>query len=164
MPDRDDKKPIGADLIIPVAAAGYAGYYVFSVADFPFEAQISGLVLAGLVFLLVLIYFVRLAIGFSRGRHSFGLGEFFGARNSRPARAAFVALIIGYIGVVPYLGFTLTTFTFLASSFLIAGARPVWRAMLVAGCAAIGGWVFFIVLLQTRFPQGPFERAVGALF
>ena len=42
MPERDQKTPVGADLIIPVAAAAYAVYYVASVADFPFEAQISG--------------------------------------------------------------------------------------------------------------------------
>ena len=42
MPERDQKTPVGADLIIPVAAAAYAVYYVASVADFPFEALPDG--------------------------------------------------------------------------------------------------------------------------
>ncbi len=164
MSEREPKTPIGADLIIPVTAGAYALYYVFSVRDFPFEAQISGMALAGLLGILVLIYFVRVARGFAAGRLSPGIGRFFGPRESRAARAAFVGLIVGFILVVPYLGFTLTTFAFLAASFLIAGARPVRRALIVAGAASLSGWLFFIVLLDTRFPEGPFERAMEALF
>jgi hypothetical protein len=134
------------------------------VRDFPFEAQISGMVLAGLLGLLVLVYFVRVGLRLGRGQVSLGLGNFFGARETRAARAAFVALIVGFIAAVPYLGFTLTTFLFLAASFLIAGARPVRRALMVAAAASLSGWLFFIVLLGTRFPEGPFERAMGALF
>jgi hypothetical protein len=164
MSDRDQKQPVGADLIIPVAAAGYAVYYVLSVSDFPFEAQVSGMALAGALVLLVLLYFLRLAIGFRRGVYSLGLGEFFGPRESRPARGVFVALIVAFIVAIPYLGFTLTVFAFLAASFVVAGARPVWRAIALAAAVALAGWLFFIVLLGTRFPQGPFEHAVGAMF
>jgi hypothetical protein len=163
MPDRDQKKPVGADLIIPVVGAGYAIYYVFSVADFPFEAQVSGIALASLLGLLVLLYLVRVAAGLRRGTLSLGLGQFFGPAQSRLARGAFVGLIVGFIVVLPYLGFTLTTFAFLALSFVVAGARPVWRAVAIAAVVAIVGWLFFIVLLGTRFPMGPFERAFAAL-
>lgn len=164
MSEREPRKPVGADLIIPVTAGAYALYYVLSVRDFPFEAQISGIVLAGLLSILVLIYFVRVARGLGVGRLSLGMGAFFGARESRAARGAFVALIVVFILVVPYLGFTLTTFAFLSASFLVAGARPVRRALLVAGAASLSGWLFFIVLLNTRFPEGPFERAMDTLF
>lgn len=87
-----------------------------------------------------------------------------GAQEGRTGRLAFVGLIVAYIAVMPYLGFTLTTFSFLASAFLVNGARPVWRPVALAAAASLSGWLFFIVLLDTRFPQGPFERAVEALF
>lgn len=163
MSQLDKKKPVGADLIIPVAAAAYAFYYVASVAHFPFEAQVSGIALAGVLGVLVLAYFLRVARGLRSGALSLGLGRFFGPPESRPARAAFIGLIVGFIVVLPYLGFTLTTFAFLALSFVVAGARPVWRAVAIAAGLAIAGWLFFIVLLGTRFPTGPFERAFGAI-
>ncbi|HEY9057280.1 MAG TPA: tripartite tricarboxylate transporter TctB family protein [Aurantimonas sp.] len=164
MLDRETRKPVGADLIIPVAAGAYAIYYVLSVWNFPWQAQMSGIILAALMLLLVGIYLVRVVIGLRRERYTLGFGDFFGAPSSRASRAIFVALIVGYILAVPYLGFTITTFVFLATSFLVAGARPVGRAVLTAGLAALGGWIFFIVLLNTRFPQGPFEQAMGAIF
>lgn len=163
MSQQQSRRPIGADLIIPVTAAAYAIYYVWSVRDFPFEAQFSGLALAGLVALFTLIYFARLVQGFAQGRYSLGFGRFLGPQEGRSGRLAFVGLIIGYIVVVPYLGFTLTTFTFLASAFLANGARPVWRPIALAAAASFLGWLFFILLLDTRFPQGPFERAMEAL-
>lgn len=164
MSDHDIRKPVGADLIIPVAAGAYAIYYVLSVRTFPWQAQMSGLMLAALMLLLVAIYLTRLVIGFRRGQYTMGFGDFFGAPATRVSRAIFVALIVGYILAVPYLGFTITTFVFLAISFHVAGARPVKRALLTAGIAAVGGWLFFIVLLNTRFPEGPFEQAMDALF
>lgn len=164
MLDRETRKPVGADLIIPIAAGAYAIYYVLSVRSFPWQAQMSGMILAGLMLLLVLIYMARVAIGLRRGRYTMGFGDFFGAPASRASRAIFVALIVAYIFAVPYLGFTLTTFAFLALSFHVAGARPVGRALLTAGLAALGGWFFFIVLLNTRFPKGPFEQLMGAIF
>jgi len=33
----------------------------------------------------------------------------------------------------------------------------------IAAVIAISGWLFFIVLLGTRFPLGLFERAFGTL-
>lgn len=164
MLQQQSRKPVGADLIIPVTAAAYAIYYVWSVSDFPFEAQFSGLVLAGLVVLLTLIYFARIALGFAQGRYSLGFGRFLGPQEGRAGRLVFVGLIVAYIVVVPYLGFTMTTFSFLVSAFLVNGARPVWRPIALAAAASLVGWLFFILLLDTRFPQGPFERAMEALF
>src|SRR3546814_348810 len=90
------KVPGGADLIIPVAAGAYAIYYVYSVWDFPFEAQISGLALAGLVCALVLAYFARTALDVLRGRQSLGFGSLSDSRKLRSAGVVFL-LTVGYI-------------------------------------------------------------------
>lgn len=158
------KKPVGADLILPVCAAAYAIYYVWSVHEFPMEAQLSGLILAGMLLLLVGLYFIRVALGLSAGRYGLGVGSFFGPSNSLRGRAIFFVLMLVTLVVIPWLGFTLTTFAFLLLSFLALGVRPVSRALTVAGIGALTGWFFFILLLGTRFPEGPFERSVQAVF
>ncbi|MCB1882947.1 MAG: tripartite tricarboxylate transporter TctB family protein [Geminicoccaceae bacterium] len=157
-------KPVLADLILPVGAAAYAVYYVLSVRSFPFQAQVSGMAMAILVCLLVSIFLVRTLIGLRRGRYRLGLGDFLGPPESVPNRLLFVGFILAYVAAVPWLGFTLTTFVFLCLSFAVVGVRPWRRVVVVAGTAALVGWLFFIVLLGTRFPAGPFERLMGALF
>ena len=156
-------KPVGADLILPVCAALYAIYYVWSVWDFPAEAQLSGIMLAGLLLLLVAIYLIRVLRGFARGRYSMRFGNLFGPRESRRGRAVFFCLMLVALVLVPWLGFTLTTFSFLACSFIALGVRPIRRAVQIAAVGGLVGWFFFIFLLGTHFPQGPFELLVEAL-
>lgn len=86
MSQHQSRKPVGADLIIPITAAAYAIYYVWSVRTFPFEAQFSGLALAGLVGLLTLIYFARVARGLPKGAIGSASAAFWGPR--RGVRAA----------------------------------------------------------------------------
>ena len=54
------------DLIIPVGAVAYAVYYNVSVADFPFEARITGLLLGTILALLCGAYFIRYALAARR--------------------------------------------------------------------------------------------------
>ena len=50
------------------------------------------------------------------------------------------------------------------SSMLVLGNRS-WRTLLaVAGATAAGGYVFFIAILDARFPHGPLEHLLGWLF
>ena len=162
--NKSDARPVGAELILPVCAAVYALYYVWSVWDFPAEAQLSGIMLAGLLLSLVALYMVRLLRGFAVGKFSMGFGEFFGPQQSRFGRAMFFCLMLVTLLLVRWLGFTLTTFGFLFSSFLVLGVRPLSRALLIAGIGALTGWFFFIFLLGTHFPEGPFERLIEAVF
>lgn len=165
MNDEDPKEArrYGADLVLPAAASLYAVYYVASVWSFPPEAQRSGLFLAGLLLTLTSLFFVRTAIGALRGGWRFDPSPLLGPYDGRSARLAFVALILVYLALVRLGGFTLTTFGFILLSSLVAGLRPVWRAAIFASVAALGGWLFFIVLLGTRFPEGPFERLMHAV-
>ncbi len=162
---RDDTgrppKRVGADLIIPVTATLYAIYYVASVWDFPPEAQRSGMFLAVLLIGLSTLFFIRTAIQLLRGHAEWEFSSVFGPREGRARRAAFFGLIIAYIFVVPWGGFTLTTFLFLLFGSMLAGLSPVRKAAIFAAVASIGGWLFFIVLLKTRFPRGPFEELVA---
>ena len=165
MGDNGDQgvKHAGADLVIPVAGFAYAIYYVWSVWDFPLQAQISGMMLAGLLVILATIFFARTAISFARGRARMDFSPLLGPKDGRLGRLGFIVLILLYVPVVPYGGFVVTTFAFILAGCVMAGLRPVRRASVFAAIAALGGWLFFIVILGTRFPPGPFEKLVHAI-
>jgi hypothetical protein len=38
-------KPVGGDLVLPILAVLYGGYYLYSILGQPFEAQINGLLI-----------------------------------------------------------------------------------------------------------------------
>ena len=156
-----DRKQVGSDLIIPVFGIAYAIYYVYSVWEFPAEAQRSGLFLAGLLVFLCALFFLRLGLLILRGKAEFEFTVLLGPPNGRMGRLGFVALIAGYLLTVQTLGFTLSTFSFLFLGSLLAGLESVRRAAIFAATAAILGWLFFIVLLGTRFPLGPFEALIS---
>jgi hypothetical protein len=162
-PSGRPKKQVGADTIIPILGALYAVYYVASVWDFPPEAQRSGIFMASLLLILVFLFFVRTAYEFATGKAELDFSALLGPKDGRKSRLAFFGLILGYLVIVPWGGFTLTTFLFLLGGSLLAGLRPFKKALIFAGCAAISGWLFFIVLLNTRFPVGPFETFVNWL-
>lgn len=158
-----DRKQVGSDLIIPVAGICYAIYYVYSVWEFPAEAQRSGFFLAGLLLTLCLLLFARIAVQMAQGRVDWEFTALLGPSEGRLRRLGFVALIAAYLLTVRTLGFTLTTFSFLFIGSMLAGLQSVRRAAVFAATAAIAGWLFFIVLLGTRFPLGPFEALVAQL-
>lgn len=162
---RDDNsrplKRVGADLIIPVLASLYAIYYVASVWDFPPEAQRSGMFLAALLLGLSALFFLRTVVQHFRGSVEWEFASVLGPREGRARRGGFFLLIVGYLFVVEWGGFTLTTFVFLLFGSMLAGLTPLRKAITFAGLAALGGWVFFIVVLGTRFPRGPFEKLVA---
>ncbi len=151
----------GADLIIPIAASLYAVYYVYSVWDFPPEAQRSGIFMATLLLVLSALLFLRTAVRLARGTARWEFASILGPVDGRISRLVFFGLIIGYLLIVSWGGFTLTTFLFLALSSYVAGLRPIRRAVTFAVIGALGGWLFFIVILNTRFPRGPFEDLVS---
>lgn len=164
MTDDDKRRPrYGADLILPVVASLYAIYYMASVWDFPLEAQMSGMFLAGLLLTLTTLFFLRTWLRARSGGWRFELGSVLGRREGRLERLAFVALTAVYPFVVGWGGFGLTTFAFVLCGALLAGLRPLKRAVGFAALAAVGGWLFFIVLLDARFPEGPFERLAEAI-
>lgn len=148
------------ELIIPVTGSLYAVYYIVSVWNFPFQAQLSGVVLAGLFLFFALLFFLRTFGQIVTNRFDWRMAGLLGPTQEHRARAGFLVLVFGYLYLVPWGGFTLTTFVFLLVGSYLSGLRPWSKALIFAAVGAIGGWVFFILILGTRFPQGPFEQLV----
>lgn len=159
-----ERKAVGADLIIPVMAAAYALYYVYTILDYPLEAQINGLFLGGVLCTLVAVFLVRTGIQWVRGEVSLDMSKVIAPFSILPARIGFLVLTIGFAIAIRWLGFTLTTWIYLLGCMLILGVRSRLILTLLPLGSAIGGYIFFIAMLHTRFPKGPVEHFLDGLF
>ena len=166
--EREPEAParaIGGELVIPALALGFTVYYFYSILDAPWTAKVStyfvGSILIGLVSIFVI---VRLRAVWRR-EASLGAGALASPASMAPRRLGLLALTAGYIFVLQWGGFTLTTAVFLYAGIMLLGGRDVHRkALLIATIVPLIGYVLFIVVFQTRFPEGPFESLLGGLF
>jgi len=161
---RHHRKGVGADLILPLMAAAYAGYYLFTVRGYPWEAQVNGTFIAIVIWLLVALLVLRTGLRLQRGEATLKFTGITQPLAKMPVRLAFVALTALNILLMPWLGFTTTVVLFLGSSMWLLGVRsraPLFIIPLTAGAV---GYVFFIVLLDTRLPYGPVEWLLQAVF
>jgi len=163
-PRERQRQAIGGDLVIPIAAVAFTLYYFSTIIDSPWEAQVNAFFVGSILIVLVVIQLVRMARLLLEGEADLGFGTLISPRAVLPKRLYLLMLTIGYAVVIGWLGFTLTTFVFLASAMLLLneGRRPGFIIGLAAAIA-LGGYLLFIVAFQTRFPAGPFERLLDAL-
>ena len=161
---RPPSRPAGGELIIPVAAVAFTLYYFSSILDSPWEAQVNAFFVGSILLALVAILLTRTGRDLIAGRADLRLGNLVEPVGLIPKRLILLLLAIGYVAVVEWLGFTLTTFAFLTAAILTL--NDLGRPGLVLGLAAalsLGGYLLFVVAFQTRFPEGPFERLVEAM-
>ena len=157
-------KPVGGDLVLPILALLYGSYYLYSIVGLPFEAQINGFFIIAVLFVLVAILLVRTLRDRTRGRVTLGFDSLLEPVPLLRRRIAFLLLTFASLLAIEWLGFTLTTFVFMLSSMAVLGTRSLRSLLTVASVTAVGGYVFFIAILDTRFPHGPVEHLLGRLF
>lgn len=158
------KRPIGADLIIPAAATGFAVYYVTTVWHLPWSAKANGLLLAGILAPLVAIFFIKAAASILRGETSLSMRPLFSPWRLQSQRLMLVVLMLAFIVIIPYFGFTLTIFVFLFGTMLLLGERSPAKLVGISAIASLTGYVLFIAVLNTPFPRGPVEMLLGRVF
>jgi len=165
--DHDHKRPyrrgVGADLILPLMAAAYAAYYVYTISDFPWEAQINGTFISLVIWLLVAVLLLRTLLRLRRGEVTLRATGVTTPRGKLLQRGLFVALTALNILLMPWLGFTLTVIVFLASAMWLLGVRGTGPLVLIPLAAGGIGYVFFIVALDSRLPKGPVELLLQQL-
>jgi hypothetical protein len=156
--------PVGGDLIIPIAAVAFTLYYFSSIINSPWEAQVNAFFVGSILIVLVVVQLIRSGRMLLTGEGDLSLGELLGPPAIRRKRLLLLLLTIGYVVVVEWLGFTLTTFLFLTAAMLLLndGRRPAF-ILGVAAAMALGGYLLFVVAFQTRFPEGPLEHLLGAV-
>jgi hypothetical protein len=160
-----ERKAIGGELIIPVAALAFTIYYFATILNVPWSAQVSAFFVGAILILLVIIFFIRTTVALLRREVTLRPGQILQPVSFIPKRIVLTALIIGYILFIRVGGFTITTFVFLALAMLLLNeGRRKGLILLLSALFAIGGWLLFIVAFETRFPAGPFEQFMKGLF
>lgn len=162
--ENPESKPIGGELLLPAAAFLFTLYYFWTIIDTPWTAQVSAFFVGSILIALLIMFFVRTWRQMRRGEVNLRIGDLIEPRDFIPKRLVLLALTIGYIYLVTFLGFTITTFLFLSLTMLLLGDGQ--RKMLVfilSAVLALSGWLLFIYAFDTNFPAGPFEAMMNGL-
>jgi hypothetical protein len=152
----------GQELIIPALALGFTLYYFWTVRELTWEAKANGIVIGAILLVLIGVLLVRIAVQRAGGAISLrvSLG---GDPATDRLRLGLLGLAAGFILVLPLLGTTIALALMLLAGMWMLGGRH-WPTLIgVAVVTAVLNWFALIVLLGTRFPAGPFERAMAAL-
>ncbi len=165
-PSRDSEpRPIGAQLIIPIAAIAFTIYYFSTILESPWTAQVSAFFVGTVLLVLCIAFVAKQIYERQRGRVTFGFGDFVSHADITSGRAAILALTLLYIYVIQWGGFTITTFFYLFICIAILNrARRLGLAAIVSFVMVIAGYLLFIVAFNTRFPHGPFEILMQKVF
>ncbi len=155
---------MGGELIVPILALAFTLYYISSVIDSPWSAQLNAFLVGSVLIVLVLAFIAYAAREVLSGRATLGATNLLAPYDILPKRIGFIALTLAYLVVMQWLGLTLTTFLFMAASMLLLGGgrRPL-VCLAAAAVMAATALVVFIMLFQKRFPEGPVEYLVQAL-
>ncbi|MDF1592521.1 MAG: hypothetical protein P1P89_13470 [Desulfobacterales bacterium] len=159
-----EKKAKGDELVFPLMALAFAIYYLYTIMDLSWEAQINGVLIGSILIFLVFIFLFKTALDRWQGKISLKFKNFVFKSGARFTRVWFLLLAVAYVIVIPWGGFTLTTFSYLVAAMLLLGVRSPVRLFTISLALSISGYFFFITLLETRFPSGPVERMIEWLF
>jgi hypothetical protein len=154
------KKPLGADLIIPALALGFAAYFFVSIADLAWEAKANGVIIGGILVALIVGQVVRIGIQVAKRQADLGLNPVWEPRDALGKRVGMVAITIAFIGTLNWLGLTLGMLLALFAALWIMGARGK-TLVIVPVAVALAVYLLFVVLLQSDIPHGPIERLLS---
>ncbi|WP_137177050.1 tripartite tricarboxylate transporter TctB family protein [Roseomonas sp. AR75] len=158
-----DPPPVGQELIIPVLAVGFTAYYFWTVQELAWEAKANGIVIGAILLVLVALLVFRLAWRVRRGQARLGVTLGGDAPTNR-MRIALMAVMVGFLVALPLVGTSIALAVMLFASMWLLGERN-WPTLIgVSVVTPLVVWATLIVILGTRFPLGPFEHAMAALF
>lgn len=157
-------RSMGAELVIPAGALGFVLYYFLTIIDSPWTAQVSAVFVGSILVVLVLGFAIQAVRVVGRGEGDWGFAELTHPKSFVNTRLYLLALTIGYIVAINWLGFTITTFLFLFLAMaLLNQGRRIKLSLGLAAALSISGYLLFIVAFKTRFPFGPFENLLEPL-
>lgn len=152
------------DLIIPGMALAFAIYYLTTITEVPWIAQASAVLVSGLLLMSILAFAVRTTYRLKVGSEFISWHGLFPNRVLLAKRLCLLGLTIAYVWFLETLGFTLSTFFFLALAIMLLSSAANWKKSLtIALAASVIGYVVFIFVFETRFPKGPVERTIESL-
>ena len=158
------KAPLGADLVIPGLALGFAAYFFFSIADLAWEAKANGVLIGSVLVLLIAIQLVRTAVQVAKKKADLSMAPLLEPPDALPRRVGLVLLTVVFIAAMPWLGLTLSLFLGLAAGLYLMGVRKPAPLLLVPLTVAASAYLLFIAALDSDLPRGPVEQLLAALF
>jgi hypothetical protein len=163
LPEDGGRRPVGADLVIPLLSLAFAGYFFLSIADLQWEAKANGVLIGSALVLLVLVQLARMARDVARGKANLAFTPLLESRDVLLPRIALVVITFTFIATIKWLGVTLGLFLGLFASLWALGIRKRKQLVLVPLITAAAVYLLFIAVLDTSFPHGPVENAMKAL-
>ena len=155
------KAPLGADLVIPALALGFAAYFFVSVEELAWEAKANGVLVGAVLVALVVLQLARIARQLARGAGDLGLQPLWQPVDATAKRLGLVAVAAAFIAALPWLGLTLALFAAMLATLLVMGVR---RRAVLAGlplAVAAAAYLLFVVALQSELPHGPIEKLLS---
>ena len=153
----------GADLVIPLLALGFATYFFVSISDLAWEAKANGVIIGTLLVALVLVQVGRIAYRVAKGRASLATDTLWEPRDALPKRLGMVAVTIGFIVTLKWLGLTLGLLLWMVVALWVMGVRNRKVIAAISIVTAAAAYLLFIAALDSNFPHGPVERLVKAI-
>jgi hypothetical protein len=154
------KKALGADLVIPALALGFAAYFFVSIADLAWEAKANGVVIGGILVVLIAIQVVRIAIRVLKREASLRFDPLWEPREALGKRVGMVLVTVAFIATLSWLGLTLGLLLALFAALWIMGVRGKSLVILPAA-VALAAYLLFVALLHSDIPHGPIERLLS---
>jgi hypothetical protein len=158
------KAPLGADLVIPGLALGFAAYFFVSIADLSWEAKANGVLIGTVLVVLVAIQLARIGVRFVRGTASLGFAPLWAPREALARRLGLVLITVAFIVAIRWAGLTLSLFIALAAALYLMGVRRPAPLIGVPLAVAGAAYALFIAVLDSDLPRGPVERLLATLF
>lgn len=153
--------PLGADLAIPVLAAGFAAYFFWSIADLGWEAKANGVIIGTALLVLVAIQLVRIAVGVAKGEGSLRADPLWQPADVLGKRIGMVLVTVAFIATLQVLGLTLALLLAMASALVIMGVREPATVLWISVAVAAAAYILFIAVLDSAFPHGPIEKLLA---
>jgi hypothetical protein len=152
------KAALGADLVIPLLALGFAIYFFWSIADLAWEAKANGVVIGTALIALVVVQAARIAVAVAQGRADLRTDSLWQPRDVLRKRLGMVAVTVAFILLLQALGLTLSLFSAMAAALWIMGVRKPSLIFGIAFGVAAAAYLLFIATLDAGFPHGPIEK------
>ena len=158
------KTALGADLVIPLLAAGFAAYFFWSIADLGWEAKANGVLIGTVLVGLIVLQVARIARQLGSGAGNLRLDPLWLPREVLLKRVGMVLITVAFIAALEWLGLTLSLLVAMALALVVMGVRKPTTVLGLSGAVAGSAYLLFIAILDSAFPHGPIEQLLARLF
>ena len=155
------KSPLGADLVIPALALGFAAYFFWSITELAWEAKANGMIIGTALVVLTLAQVLRIAVRVAKGEATLATSPLWEPAEVIGKRIGMVLVTIAFIALLQVLGLTLALLLAMAAALLIMGVRKPLTVLGISGAVAAAAYILFIAVLDAAFPHGLIEKLLS---